>query len=379
MRDPQRVPPPRALATAGIATPPPTRYPHRVRGDSPRARPAWVLALVIAICCPAAATAEDLAGAARSGEALRQQSVRALLAAPEDAELARGCRGGCRRPSRNACWRRWRNGRRVPEPARLATPPHMAHGQLLLALGRPADAATSFEKAAACAPRARGLAGPGARAGRRPAAGGGAGGVRAGRRGAGRIRSADLQEAAVLAATVSPAREVAMRRRLVEATPSARAALALARAMARRGRRGRGGAAARRLGGRARARAAKAATTLSHAERLALLQEAARLHEAAGQDDAAEAALLTCPGSGGFRREPAALELTRQLAALALRTGRGEAPPACWARGCSGPRRPPGAPGVRRWPSCWRRWGNWNRRWRPGGSSANRRGPRRRC
>ena len=198
----------------------------------------------------------------------------------------------------------------------------MAHAQLLLALGRPADAAASFEKAAACAPRAaawRGQARALAAAQQPEAA------LAAYERATGTPGASPqlIAEAADLARALSPAREVAMRRRLVEAAPSAAAVLALARAMARAGDES---AAAQLIEAWARGLTpahAKAAAKLSRAERLLLLREAARLHEAAGQEEAAEAALLTALDLVGADA-PAALELTRLLAALALRTGRGE-------------------------------------------------------
>ena len=259
------------------------------------------------------------------GAALRQQSVRALLAAPEDAELAR--RLSRRLPAaekdRLVAALAERAARAGAGPAGYSA--HLAP-RAVAAGARPpgGGAATSFEQGRRVCPAAGCLAWPGARAGRRPAAGGGAGGVRAGGRG---DRAHPLELSAGSGAswqrTVSPAREVAIRRRrLVEATPSARAALALARAMARRGRRSPGGRSCWTPGRGERA-STSAKARPAQAERLALLQEAARLHEAAGQDDAAEGALLICldlAGSDGI----AALALTRQLAALALRTGRGE-------------------------------------------------------
>jgi lipopolysaccharide biosynthesis regulator YciM len=294
-----------------------------VTGDRSAARlspgQAALMALALTLL-PSAAGAETWQVRRDRGEALRQQAVRTLLATPEDAALARRLTGRLKAVERQHLLATLAERAARAGAGADGYAAHMAHAQVLLALGRSAEAATSFERATTCAPRPAAWRGQGRAlaAAQQPAAA-----LAAFERGAAApgAPAALIAEAAELARTVSPAREVALRRRLVQVTPSSAALLALARAMSRVGDEA---AAAALLEDRARGRAgAQAIPGASVAERLALLREAARLHEAAAQDEAAERSLLLAldliePAAA------AALEVTRQLAALALRTGRGE-------------------------------------------------------
>ena len=226
--------------------------------------------------------------------ALRQQALRALLAAPENPGLARALLRSTPAAQR---------ARLLDQVAALAdqSPPsyaaRMAHGQLLLALGRPAPAAEAFEQAAGLKPEhpaprwalARAL-----EAAHRlePA-------LSAYEDAAARERTPARQRRALLAAAglagrLDPARELILRQRLFQLAPGDEAALELGQSLGRTG----GAAEGARLLERQGARANTAT------QRRRLLAKAAELHEAVGDH---EAALTVWQRLGANERDQAAL------------------------------------------------------------------------
>jgi tetratricopeptide (TPR) repeat protein len=270
---------------------------------------------VLGLCAAVASTAAaDWQVKRDSGRALREQALRALLSRPEDPALAARALRGAGQAEAERTLQRAATAAGEPDAAYSRV---LAHAQLLVAAGRPAEAATEFARAIALRPSAAaaqtGRAHALEKQGHVTEALAAYAAAATLEKVPGRRRVL-LQTAAALAARVgATAAEVEARRGLVAERPAdVTLNLTLARALGRAGQAAEGSALLERL----------LASSKGRIGQLALAREAASLREATGELEASETLLRSALGDrSASSRER--LEIYRQLVRLALRRGRG--------------------------------------------------------